>query len=426
MTTTQQVKSKAVVSTRSTPTRASTKTAVSPTAKTREKDESVYIARMAVALLCMPDKTEPLFTVPAARLLASEVELKFREALKGDLRVLDVLLPGDKDEDTDNATVMRYLQMDESESNIQDAVRRVPVMRLNSPIRFRVRVPAKNQPKYRSRDDVPSDDYLVWWNGIVVVVQWEMKEPRATGSGGHIVLQILEEVGSKVGHPVEIVPCSTGCHHRFIHGDFVTFAGTKAPDHFYISGETPVGKTVITPFVKPANDLTALNQASGLTETLIEYFARAKTFLDAIWFLEHRARDGSDKILEIAYARARKRRFPHLLGWTADTFALIGSRRETKALVAELWLALISIDNFKVNWRTSETSFRHQLDDTPLAALDELFDTGRAYVESLDLDLIRSSLQEVSTRMDGRMIAIATIAGGIAGIAGAALAALFT
>jgi hypothetical protein len=68
-------------------------------------------------------------------------------------------------------------------------------------IRFEVEVPAKNQRMFIEHEEVPTR-YRVWWNGVVVLVSWEMTAGTFPGmAGGHIVEEILKRGWSRTLRP---------------------------------------------------------------------------------------------------------------------------------------------------------------------------------------------------------------------------------
>lgn len=198
-------------------------------------DTSVFITRVAVCVLRLPEDAGSMFTTPEARSFAESLQGKFEKALQLDSRVAEVIaVPAHP---FDNAATDTYWEVRIEADKLTDAFARYEGLRFNRPTVFRVRVPAKNQPRYRSLDDVPADEYLVAWDGQGVVVQWEQDSPRSTGSGGHIVLSLLEELGQSIGLSVEVIACATHCHHRFVHADFVSFSGEHDHDQFEIRGD---------------------------------------------------------------------------------------------------------------------------------------------------------------------------------------------
>lgn len=394
--------------------RSSPKTATSK--RSRKPDtEAVFIARAAIALCRLPPGTEPMFTVPAARKLSRQVAQEFRKGLDSDWRVSEVL-PEGPDRDLDNARTSSFIEISPEAVALTDAIAPFEALAFNSPIMFRISVLAKNQPKYRNMDDVPTDDYLVIWDGIEVVVQWEQSSPRATGSGGHIVFDLLKEVGKSLGYPVEILACSSSCHHKFVHGDFVTFADIGHGDEFHIHGETPVASTIHTPYSKDVPDIENIRRTFASTAGLIHTFAQAKSLLDALGYLDWRARHDSNELLSMAYENASRRRLPHVAGWLADLWRQLRSSRRRRELIASEWLALTSIDTYRATWRARNAEF-HQFASNPrVSQITHLFDTGQDAVEAQDMTVVRSALQESSTRADAGRLLIATAAAAVAAV----------
>lgn len=390
------------------------------------RDTSVFVARAAVALSHLPKETTALFTVPEARALATEVSDKYRAALAKDWRVKEVLDEVPRKRDFDNARTQGFLEVSPEAENLTEAITSFEAMLFNSPILFRVSVLAKNQPRYRSMDDVPTDEYLVVWDGVQLLVQWEQDAPFATGSGGHIVFDILAEVGDSIGYPVSVLACSPACHHKFVHGDFVTFADHHASDDFHTHGETPVGHTIHTPYAKDADDVTNIRRTFSYIAGILNTFALTQSYLDAMSYLEWRSRRDAQLLLAIAYDQASMRTPPHFIGMAKDAWNLRGSRREKRKLIGGLWLALSSLDTFRVRWRLHDSHFSELVGDPAVRNLAPLFDTGRDKIERQDLTLIRASLQEVATRMEGGRLFVATLAAAAAAFLAAFLTSVFT
>lgn len=392
----------------------------------KNEDESVFIARMAIALSHLPPGTDSLFTVPEARKIASEVSEKYRKALADDWRVAEVLDEIPLTREFDNARTETFFDVFPEADNLTDVIVPFEAMLFNEPILFRISVLAKNQPLYRSMNDVPADDYLVIWDGAQLVIQWEQDNQRASGSGGHVVFDVLADVGKTIGYPVTILACSRGCHHKFVHGDFVTFVEDEVAEEFHAHGDTPVGSTIHTPYSKDVGDIENIHRTFSQTGVLLDTFARAKSYSDAILYLDWRARRDSQDLLSVAYQQASRRRSPHLIGAAKDLWALRGARRAKRTLMAGLWLALASIDTYRVTWRQHDARFIELLGDPRITQLGALFDSGHDYVDSQDMTIVSSSLQEVATRAEGGRLFLATLAAAAAAFLAAFLTALLT
>lgn len=402
--------------------------AVTAASRSRPSDDDegpIYVCRVALPVVRLPEDARPIFVMPEARSLADKVDAALRAQLQDDSRVAHVY-PVESHPEVDNAMTYRFYEFSPDESDLAEAVSTFQAIRLNSVIHFRVRVPAKNQPKYRSLDDVPADEYLVAWDGISAAVQWEQADARATGSGGHVVFDILTDVGRLSGYPVEVMACSPGCLHKFVHVDFVTFPRVDDVDHFHRGGETPVGFTATTPFARESDARSNLERTYRPLHAVLNAFAETKTLADSVEFFESRARKDSEELLAIAYERASRRRFPNLVGLMADLWHLRGSRRRSRRLVAGIWLALASADSNLGQWRHYSTRFYELTGERRMDEIEDAFDTGRDSFESLDLSLVRDSLKEISTRIEGQALMWATFAGAAAALAGGALAALLT
>ncbi len=367
-----------------------------------------------------------MFVGAEARTLSAEVEKKLREALSADTRVSEVY-PAQDAFDVDNARTRTLYEFDPEAENLLDSLGSFQGLTLNSTILFRVRIPEKNQPKYRSMDDVPADEYLVAWNGLALAVQWDQSSPRATGSGGHVVLEILESVGESAGYPVVVLVCSPGCLHRFVHADFVTFELLEdPPDHFHVAGETPVGSTVVTPYSREADDQRNLLRTFSRVASPLLNFAEAKASSDVIHYLADSAKRDSAAMLSNSYEWAARRRLPDVRGWISDLWAMRGSRRETRQLIAGIWLALAVIDSHLGPFQRIHAHFLEVLQSRGLAEVQDFLDAGEESISSMNLTGVRASLQETSSRLEGRLLVAATFAGAVAAMGGAAIAALLT
>ena len=384
----------------------------------------IYVCRLALVQLRLSDGQERVFTSPEARALSEPIEARLREELRKDARVLEVI-PTQSNIDIDNARTHTFYDIREDVDDIIEALGSFEALRFNTYLAFRVRMPAKNQPRYRSLDDVPTDDYLVIWDGVSLAVQWEQDSPRATGSGGHVVLELVQEIGKRAGYEVEILACSPACYHRFIHADIVTFDSTELPDHFHAGGGSPVGSTIVSPYQRNRDDLENLRQTYAALHTPLTLYAEAQTLANAISFLERRSRADSEEILAIVYSQVSRRRLP-TPGAFADLWAMRGSRSRTRRLTAGLWLALAMVDSYRGVWFVRFSRFREVMEASNMKELTEFMDPGQREIERLNLDLVRASLQEVASRAEGRALVMATAMGAGAAMAGAATAALLT
>jgi hypothetical protein len=386
--------------------------------QTDSANETIYVARSAVCLLRLPRGFAPMFTTPQARDLANGVANEVCSKLESDPRVVTAKRQGPHE--VHNARTDKFLGIDDEAENAVTAIVEYLSLRLNEPIVFEVRVPRKNQYKYRGVDDVPSDEYLAAWDGQSLFVQWTQTAAFSTGSGGHVVLDILAQAVRAAGYEIEIIACAPTCHHRFLHVDYVTFEG-EPPDHFHLNGEVSIGESVTTPWSLPLSPLQNLQIIYERLATITELYGEAVSVATAVQHLESEARMDAEVVLKIAHQRSSRRRLPNIFGWVTDTWKLRGSSSYSRELTAELWYALVSIDTKKHRWVTIERRLRQLSDEHGLSEVSSILDVNNTAMESIDVEILKSSVQEVSARREGNVLAMATFVGALAALAGAAL-----
>ncbi|MCS3780883.1 hypothetical protein [Tsukamurella ocularis] len=387
--------------------------------------QPIRVTRFAICLLRLGNDAKPMFTVPEARELSESVSLKIIEALESDSRVAEVL-SAPQERNIDNACTTTYLEPESTDENSVIGVRDFEALRLNSSIEFRVRVPVKNQPRYRSMDDVPADDYLVSWDGSALYVQWHQANSRKSGSGGHIVFDVVESVAKQAGFEATVIACSRGCQHRFFHGDLVTY-GAESTDEGYklLVGNLPID-SIATPYSYELDEVDLLRQIRADLSTLIESFARASSVAKAILYWGWRARCDASDTLAIAYDRSTRSPWYHFKESIPARWEDRGSGRRVKQLLSAQWLALASIDLQVPSWREWHRRFVQQVEQKKLAELGVLFDSHANEVEMLDMSTVRASVAEVATRAEAKSLRYATLLGAVSALGGATLGSAAT
>lgn len=400
------------------------------TNSTSESDDPqgpIFVCRVAIAAVRVDGVEASRTAAPRLREFSATVEEKLRESLGKDPRVSEVI-PLSKAWEVDNAVTLAFFEERAESDSLLDSFERYSAIRLNDPIEFTVRVPVKNQPLYRSMKDVPSDEYNVVWDGITAFVQWRQASPGATGSGGHVVLDVLVDAGDTAGFETKIVPCSPGCLHKFVHADFVTFEEKCAEsENAHSHGSVVVGTSVSLPFDAIFDDPRRnLRQTYSLLVGVFQNFAEASTRATEIGFLEGRIRTDTEILLTIAYLRAERRAFPHVIGWVSDAWSLRGSSRESRRLTAGVWLALAAVESGLHMWNRSSERLAELIQEGHMTAISDVFDISESAIEKIDLSSARDAVAEISSRREGRMLIWATAAGAAAAVGGAAIAALLT
>jgi hypothetical protein len=378
----------------------------------------VYICRAAVLFLRMPDKTDSLFTGVESARLSAEVETRLRRAFDADPRVTELIKYDGKN--VQNARTITAWQVEPNANVSALTMDSFQVLRLNREFMFRVRVPIKNQPLYRGLDDVPTDEYLAVWDGVSLSVQWLQDAPHVSGSGGHVVFKVLQDIVEAAGYAAIPWACASGCHHYFLHADFVTFDSESAPDHFCHSGKTPVAATIITPYSMKKSDVANLRRTHGELAGLIGEYAEARTNADAIRSVSEEAMSRTQQMTALAYARAARRRFPHP-GMIRDVWNLRSARRQTQEIISGLWLALTFLSTRRSIWRRERALLMKDLSDRRFSDLADSFDADEDLEQEFDIDLIRASLEHNASDLAAGALLVATALGAVAVVLGTIL-----
>lgn len=385
-----------------------------------ENLKGIFVVRTAAAVMRLPSDASPMFMSEEARSRARQAGQEVRDALERDPRVASMAEVNHFS--ALNARTTEYVEVDTKSPNVLDVLTDYLGLRLNEPLEFLVHVPAKNQPLYRGAKDLPADDYWVLWDGDTVLVQWEQADSSRSHSGGHIVLDVLGDAVKKAGLELSVIACSPGCLHRFLHVDFATFS--EANSAMFDTSRSETAGSIIVPWARPEDPWENIRKLWAAIGNIVPQYAQAKTQALAVLGMEYRARAGVQAVLEIAHKRVTKRTAPHLVGWVVDSFALFGSRRFTKQRMSELWVALVEIDTRRRSWADAERHLTDLCEQEGLGGSDTLKDVDQRAVESIDVGLLRDTIQELSARREGRMLVTVTLVGAVAALIGTLAGAL--
>lgn len=150
---------------------------------------------------------------------------------------------------------------------------------------------------------------------------------------------------------------------------------------------------------------------------------------DAVWArtgrhvldIETNARKELDELLSQNVARASI----FQLAWkeqVAQRWHRRHWRRESRRLIAELWLSLSVIERLRRRWNANRFDFDDEVKERGLDRLfllDHADDAAR--IESLNLDLMRSTVEDGAERIDQHALVAVT---GVAAVTGAVFGAL--
>ncbi|MET8908220.1 hypothetical protein [Micromonospora sp. NPDC004551] len=375
--------------------------------------EESYFVRFGSFLLCVSHNDSDL----------AEVARKIEQALHQDSRVAEVYPFENRVEWTDTDVHYPHRRLASAGDLLSGRVH-LHTVEFSEAIRFKVSVPIKNQPARGGYKDITSDSYWAAWDGTTLAVMWPASlDGPFPMAGGHIVIDLLQDVVEAAGYSLYTQACSPGCEHRFAHRNVLVVCNAEemGEEEMHELGDQDV---VIERVEGGQPKEHLLLDLERLFFSQAAYFARYKNYARHIRDLEDLARGYVDELLTLNYQRIQD---ANLRLWRRvwNLWHKRKERRRGVELIAILWLLLARLEAVRRDWFAD----RRKLGESTSGAGNEvLFDLDKSddddAVTSQDFTFIRSAIQQSATRFDTRTMALATAAGGIAGFVGAILGAV--
>ncbi|MFI0015112.1 hypothetical protein [Streptomyces griseus] len=352
-----------------------------------------------------------VFLISAGRKKFDTYANELREALQNDPRVQWVKRPNLNVDFCEHVVVYPDSQgsSDDEVMRGSDALRAV---NFDSPFIFKVVVPIKNQPQHHHADDIPTDTYWVAWDGVSLIVLWSHQSESIPLSGGQVVLQILREVTESIGMDVYNQSCSPACTNVFMHANLV-INQTEGEDVFELEA---VERLVVNVYVSDIHD------SEDLLLTLfyrfhqaVFHFSRQKNLGRRIIDLEAAAWTRASHLLshyaahvDASAAPAKKR---IKMRWQNR-----GWRREVRSLSAQTWVCMTGIEVMLRRWRGAQNDFLGEAveQDSMSVFLADYRDEVKV-IEHIDLSRLENISGQVESRLDNRLVSLATAGGAISG-----------
>lgn len=295
---------------------------------------------------------------------------------------------------------------------------------LTNPVEFIVQVPKKNQPDFRGYTDHPSDTYYVAWDGLTVVVGWSVggTAESVPMAGGQIVADVLQDSLEKANLKLYVQSCSAGCTKLFWHTTVILREREEVEDHKFVDSPAPHGAVVMeAPIYR--NALSAMAMLLMVIRAEARHFAGFKNYSRRLINLDQASKSMVDSLLEIQYRKTHRQSLP-IRDRVREWWRHRSDTRAMKRLVSSLWLSASRHEALLGEWHEDHDEFRDTIRENDSAVLfsRDLVRDERA-VERQDLAFITRAVAETSSRFDARLIALVTIVGGLAALAGALLGA---
>jgi hypothetical protein len=338
------------------------------------------------------------------------------DALDEDARVTDLLVPKLRKRGVHRPGVYRVEASPEAMLADDDVAR---ALRFSAPLRFKVHAPAKNQPIFD--DKIPSEDYFVAWDGYSIVVGWTQQTPAPWRhqAGGHVVADVLERAARSARGELYIQACDPWCDHLFAHMTLRLMEDAAAADFAFARG-SDWGLVDVNAPVKTEPEELNFALFSRLRLAL-EAFTNMKNTARRVLDLEEVVREDATRLMQLQLRRAEAR-----IGgpWqrVRSAWGLKMWRSQSRVLLARLWLGLGTLEGLRRIWSNESVDFELETDGNATESVSVLFEVDEkndaVAVRSLDMSLVRSSLEEASGRLNAGSLTLATLSAGAFGIAG--------
>lgn len=379
----------------------------------QEISNEIIVARMGTFIWCLSKIQEAQLAGDDGFAVEEHWIEQVKEALVGDVRVRGVWQ--DELDLHYSGTEIYYPSLDKTDENsVVEASDAFFGFHFNSPLFIEIKVPVKNQPRHHGADDVPSEDYLVCWDGVTAAVAWKQTGNRLPLSGGHVVFSVLNEALLKTGTELYGQACSPHCRNLFFHSIAVLQgSGNHGDDTCYERSEEHRGVDVLLPSADDLEDaLTWLMLDSGGTASnFAEFKNKGRRLLD----LHELAEQATAQVLALQLSEmSAAARGP----WSKlrNIRRTIKRKQQTRLLLAKAWLCLAHVETLRRQWSDNRADLGDP-DNKEFVSLFLADDFARdePRIDLLDPETIRSALDSVSVQLGTRSVVVATVLGGLAG-----------
>jgi hypothetical protein len=347
--------------------------------------------------------------------------------LKADPRVETVDSPAASRQEFSRPTLTSFGSFTDDESvdegEAPDPFSHLHFFTFGRPILLEIRSPKRLQRQYAGFKQIPTDKYWAAWDGITLVVVWEIERVHGRAidendffralspSAGLLVQDVLKEAAEKAGTEFRTIACSPNCDYTFSHSNLVL--NTVGEDEETVfSAEEGVIEVDLGSEHAPGVAARELYQAvSFVGRAFARVRSDSRTMQSAAW---HTHIDVA-KLLQLDYERAVLGAKPFLKAlperWKSRRW-----RRIARQLVAQISLDLATLEHV----RADLARFRKIYDDAAQDANSGLvfkheYELGLGIISTIEVSEARSAVDRVTASLDTRALVLATSLGAIVG-----------
>jgi hypothetical protein len=354
-------------------------------------------------VLFVPSGGESDPTAAARKLVAS---------LEADPRVLTVVEP---ELDPDHDWMLPFFPAGDPTSDDLlaggDAQR---YLRTSVPITFHVSVPKKNQRTFGPDEEAPSDKYIAVWNGCSLLTAWETTDDDVPRSGGHVVIDVVQDAARRIDGAVYVQPCSPECDYMFTHVGLLVRPDVDADSTSYRRG---IHRGVVEVLIQPGPTSEWLSEMLYLEMmSAMDYFAELKNNGQRVLDIQHSAQHDLISLLFAQHHSVEVSTFP-LRKRLGEIWRHRGSRKERRVIAARLLLHAANLEMVRREWTENRLRFEARCAEEDglslLFANDHPLDA--AAIETISMESARATAEQMTLRLENRAMILATVVGAVAG-----------
>lgn len=352
---------------------------------------------------------------------------RLEEAIRNDNRIVDAL-PVSINEEWIHGTVVYPRRNETTDEALLSSGDATSAIRFRAPIVFTVKIPIKNQPLFHNENDIPTDTYYAAWDGITATVLWKrepenLEPPR---SGGHIVIDVLQDIAKAMGLHLYVQACGPGCTNGFAHPVMRIERVRDSEERFSVRGFDNYNNCVNIHMHGKGSPQDLVAGIALTTGGEGESFAIYKNYARRILDLEICARSMVDELLALRHARIARSRLS-VAKRIRESWVQRSNERKVRLLMSSLWLAFARIEALRMDWLQTRRRFNDLLGRFHYG---DLYETDRGdddeAIMSQDLSVIGGAVDQTATRMDARALAWTTALVALAGLIGAVIGGIAT
>ena len=280
------------------------------------------------------------------------------------------------------------------------------------PLEIKISIPPSHTETGTPLENGTPEDYLVFWNGLALLVGWYPFSNSLGFNEGQIVFDILEDAAASLGVETLNQGCSPDCSLRFAHKLSLLRATPGSP----MTATTPGSLSAAAVGLDCPEGISSLMRTFAAQMLLpVELFSELKNIGFRFSWIE----DEAQRVIENTLKLERSYAGPVLArNWLNPGFwrRRYRSRAEGLRNINRLWTLFAVLQRIEREWVVKRQTFKLHVDPGLATAL---FSIG------YETDAALANISQISTRVESRTLAVVTGLGVVAaGVLGAVITAI--